>query len=104
MKKALRSVGGVYYDFTGNFIPEGELISRAGKKDELVPNRRSPRLSYAEIEALRGGGNPAVLASAIARIVAPPPPQAPPSEPKQLQTREQLKAKIMAIRGIPATY
>ena len=124
MKKALRSVGGVYYDFIGDTIPEGEVISRGqnANKDVLVPNRSSPRLKKSEIEALREGKNTPELATAMAALagLAKPRRKAPyedevkfdPPErssekvypPKKLQTREALKAKIMAMKGLPVAY
>lgn len=111
MKKALRSVGGTYYEFTGDTIPEGVVINRGGPNDVMVPNRRSPRLNKKEVEALRSGKNTPALATAMTKMVAKPrraapyqdvpaPPPPTPEAPKQkLQTREQLKAKIMALRA-----
>ena len=128
MKKALRSVGGTYYDFKGDFIPEGIKVERVSeKRDVLVPNRVSPRLSSNEIYALSNKKqHTPEFATAMEKIVAKPSkPHAPPAPPtpappapkpptpaptaptttpapppaKTWKTRDELKAKLLAARA-----
>ena len=55
VKKSLQEVaGGTYYEFTGNFVPEGVKLLRA-QNVTRVYNRTSPRLRLTaeEIDSLR---------------------------------------------------
>ena len=44
MKKALRSVGGTYYDFKNNELPSGEFIYRDNTDVSSILNRHTPRI------------------------------------------------------------